>query len=145
MIIWSKNNAQFGMLGANYHQKHEPILFAIKGRTYNWYGENNEVTVWDIARASKNEFHSTQKPVELVERAIGNSSKVADSVLDLFCGGGATLIACQKTGRKCYGMELDLHYCDVIVSRWCDFTGKDDLLLNGKPFKWSEREIKKVA
>ena len=100
MIIWSKNNAQFGMLGANYHQKHEPILFAIKGRTYNWYGANNEVTVWDIARASKNEFHSTQKPVELVVRAIENSSLVGNTILDLFCGGGSTLMASQKTGRK---------------------------------------------
>ena len=145
MIIWSKNNAQFGMLGANYHQKHEPVLFAIKGRTYKWYGANNEVTVWDIARASKNEFHSTQKPVELVVRAIENSSLVGNTILDLFCGGGSTLMASQKTGRKCYGMELDPHYCDVIVTRWSEFTGKDDVLINGEPFKWSEREIRKVA
>jgi len=124
MIIWSKNNAQFGMLGANYHQKHEPILFACNGKRYNWYGKKNEVTVWEIARAHKNEYHSTQKPVELVARAILNSSKSEHLIMDLFCGGGSTLIACEKTNRKCYGMEIDPHYCDVIVTRWQEFTGK---------------------
>jgi DNA modification methylase len=123
MIIWSKNNAQFGMLGANYHQKHEPILFACNGKRYNWYGKKNEVTVWEIARAHKNEYHSTQKPVELVVRAILNSSKSEHLIMDLFCGGGSTLIACEKTNRKCYGMEIDPHYCDVIVKRWEEYTG----------------------
>jgi DNA modification methylase len=123
MIIWSKNNAQFGMLGANYHQKHEPIIFACNGKRYNWYGAKNEVTVWDIARAHKNEYHSTQKPVELVVRAISNSSKPKYLIMDLFCGGGSTLIACEKTNRKCYGMEIDPHYCDVIVKRWEEYTG----------------------
>ena len=124
MIIWSKNNAQFGMLGANYHQKHEPILFACNGKRYNWYGKKNEVTVWEIARAHKNEYHSTQKPVELVVRAILNSSKSEHLIMDLFCGGGSTLIACEKTNRKCYGMEIDPNYCDVIVKRWEEFSGK---------------------
>ena len=110
---------------AQYKYKHEPIYYMFKdGQTVNWYGAKNETTVWEISRASKNEYHSTQKPVELVVKAISNSSKQGSSVMDLCSGGGSTLIACEKTKRKCYGMEIDPHYCDVIVKRWEGFTGK---------------------
>tara|TARA_Y100000310_G_scaffold311413_1_gene357656 strand:- start:179 stop:1357 length:1179 start_codon:yes stop_codon:yes gene_type:complete len=121
-IIWVKNQPAFNM--AQYKYKHEPIYYMFKdGQTVNWYGAKNETTVWEISRAVKNEFHSTQKPVELVVKAISNSSKQGYSVMDLCSGGGSTLIACEKTGRKCYGMEIDPHYCDVIVKRWEQFTG----------------------
>lgn len=132
IIIWSKNNAQFGILGANYHQKHEPIIFGTYGKKYNWYGQNNEVTVWEIARASKNEFHPTQKPVALVARAIKNSSKEEDIVADLFGGSGSTLIACEQTNRICYMMELDPHYVDVIRKRYENFISNRKETANGK-------------
>lgn len=124
-LIWNKNMAQFGAIGAQYKQKHEPCLYTFKkGNAPFWDGPTNEVSVWDISRASKNEFHPTQKPVELSERAIGNSCPVSGSVLDLFGGSGSTLIGCEKTNRKCFMMELDPHYCDVIVARWEKYTGK---------------------
>lgn len=122
-IVWNKNKAQFGALSAQYKQKHEPCYYCYKkGKTVNWCGPKNEVTVWDVVRASVNEYHPTQKPVELAKRAIQNHK--ADSVLDLFGGSGSTLIACEQLNRKCYMMELDAGYCDVIVKRWEDFAGR---------------------
>lgn len=122
-IVWNKNQAQFGALSAQYKQKHEPCMYAHKkGHAPKWVGPTNEVTVWDVDRSSKNNFHPTQKPVELAQRAMTNHDP--NFVLDLFLGSGSTLIAAEKTGRKCYGMELDPKYCDVIVKRWEDFTGK---------------------
>ena len=123
-IIWAKNHAQF-MSNAKYKGKHEPCFYAHKkGKSAKWYGDNNEVTLWEYDRASKNEYHPTQKPVALSERANRNSSPKEGIVLDPFLGSGSTLIACEKTNRKCYGMEIDPHYCDVIVKRWEEYTGK---------------------
>lgn len=135
-LIWNKNVAQFGAIGAQYKSKHEPCLYCFKkGHAPYWAGPNNEVSVWDIKRCAKNEHHPTQKPVELAERALGNSSKAGDSILDLFGGSGSTLIACEKTGRINRSMELDPKYCDVIVQRWQEFTGQTATLeSNGKPF-----------
>jgi len=128
-IIWNKNLAQFGAIGAQYKPKHEPCIYAFKkGKAPYWAGPNNEITVWDIKRHSKNEFHPTQKPVELPERALQNNSKGGDTVLDLFGGSGSTLIAAEKIGRHARLMELDPKYCDVIIKRWQDFTGKEATL-----------------
>jgi DNA modification methylase len=124
-IIWNKNLAQFGALSAQYKDKYEPCTYAFKkGSKPKWFGPTNEVSVWDISRASKNEFHPTQKPVELAERALGNHTTQGMMLLDLFLGSGSALIACEKTGRRCFGMELDPHYCSVILARWEAFTGK---------------------
>ena len=129
-IIWNKNLAQFGAIGAQYKSKHEPCIYAFKkGKAPFWNGPNNEVTVWDVKRHSKNEFHPTQKPVELPVRALENSSKGGDIILDLFGGSGSTMIACEKQNRYARLMELDPKYCDVIVKRWEDFTGKKATLL----------------
>ena len=129
-LIWNKNVAQFGAIGAQYKSKHEPCLYCFKkGYAPYWAGPNNEVSVWDIKRCPKNEHHPTQKPVELAERAFGNSSKASDTVLDLFGGSGSTLIACEKQNRHARLMELDPKYCDVIVKRWEDFTGKKAILI----------------
>ena len=129
-IIWNKNLAQFGAIGAQYKPKHEPCIYAFKkGKAPFWNGPNNEVTVWDVKRHSKNEFHPTQKPVDLPVRALENSSKGGDIILDLFGGSGSTLIACEKQNRHARLMELDPKYCDVIVKRWEDFTGKKAVLL----------------
>ncbi len=128
-IIWVKNNAQF-VTSAHYKGKHEPCFYAHrKGKTAKWYGQNNEVTVWEVNRAHKNEYHPTQKPVELAERAIRNSSQATDTVLDLFGGSGSTMMACELTNRVCRTMELSPAYVDVIVKRWEDFTGKKAELL----------------
>ena len=135
-LIWNKNVAQFGAIGAQYKSKHEPCLYCFKkGYAPYWAGPTNEVSVWDIKRCPKNEHHPTQKPVELAERALGNSSKAGDSILDLFGGSGSTLIACEKTRRINRSMEIDPKYCDVIVQRWQEFTGQTATLEEtGKPF-----------
>lgn len=135
-IIWAKNHAQF-MSAAKYKGKHEPCFYAHKkGNSAKWYGENNEVTLWQYDRASKNEYHPTQKPVSLAERASKNSSPKAGIILDLFLGSGSTLIACEKTKRRCYGMELDPKYVDVIVQRYVDYTGNSKIKLNGESIEW---------
>ena len=122
LIIWKKNNSTFNM-GINYKQKHEPCLYwKPKNTTLKWSGGSKEDTVWEIKRESINNFHPTQKPVELSERAIGNHS--VGLVLDLFGGSGSTLIGCERLNRNARIMELEPKYCDVIVKRWEDFTGK---------------------
>lgn len=127
-IIWNKNLAQFGAIGAQYKSKHEPCIYAFKmGSSSRWDGPNNEVTVWDVKRENKNEHHPTQKPIELIVRATRNHD--VKSILDLFGGSGSTLIACEQLKRKCYMMELDPKYCDVIVNRWEKLTGKKAKLL----------------
>jgi DNA modification methylase len=121
-IVWNKNQAQYGALSAQYKQKHEPCYYCFKrGRTVNWCGPTNEVTVWDIDRAAVNDLHPTQKPIELSVRALLNHD--APTVLDLFAGSGSTVIAAEEAGRVCYALEIDPGYCDVIVDRWERHTG----------------------
>ncbi|NDD53270.1 site-specific DNA-methyltransferase [bacterium] len=134
-IIWNKNLAQFGAIGAQYKSKHEPCIYAFKkGCSPIWDGPNNEVTVWDVKREAKNEHHPTQKPVELCERAISNHNP--KTVLDLFGGSGSTMISCEKTNKSSFTMELDPIYCGVILDRWQKFTGKKAHREDGKP--WDE-------
>ena len=133
-IIWLKNSLVLGR--ADYHYKHEPILYGWKeGAGHTWYGDRSQTSVWEFNKPQKSELHPTMKPVELVERALDNSSKVGDVVLDLFGGSGTTLIAAEKTGRACRMMELDRHYSDVIVRRWQQYTGKRAVhAVTGEPF-----------
>ena len=127
LIIWHKINATYAAMNAQYKQRHEPCLYwKPKGSTLRWCGASTEATLWEMKRDATNNFHPTQKPVELAERAI-NNHKVA-TVLDLFGGSGSTLIACERTKRHCRMMELDPKYCDVIVKRWSDFTGREAIL-----------------
>ena len=126
-IIWNKNQAQFGALGAQYKTKHEPCYYLIKkGNPPKWVGPNNEVTVWDIDRHRSNEFHPTQKPVECMARPIRNHK--CQTVYDPFLGSGTTLIACENLKRKCYGVELNPGYVAVILQRWADATGREPKL-----------------
>ncbi len=122
-IVWVKDSMVIGR--QDYHWKHEPILYGWKdGAAHKWCSDRKQVTTWDFARPKRNDIHPTMKPIDLVEYAVTNNTNVGDYVLDLFLGSGSTLIACEKTGRKCYGMELDPHYCSVIIERWEQFTGK---------------------
>ena len=122
MIIWSKGGGGMGDLKKTFLSDYEIALV---------YNRNNEITgkrlgsVWEVDKDKGKEYkHPTQKPVELSETAIKNTSIKNSIILDLFLGSGSTLIACEKTNRVCYGMELDTNYCDVIIERWEQFTGQ---------------------
>ena len=129
VIQWYKVKSGLGAFMSQYIPNCEPCMYLHKeGCSPSWYGPTNEKTVWELKKESTNNYHPTQKPVELPERAITNSTKQGDSVLDLFGGSGSTLIACEKIGRLARVMELDPKYCDVIVKRWEDFTGKQAIL-----------------
>lgn len=122
-IIWAKNT--FTMGRSDYQRQYEPILYGWpEGGKHHWCGDRDQSDVWQIKKPHKNDLHPTMKPVELVERAIRNSSKPGDVVLDPFGGSGTTLIAAEKSGRTARLMELDPKYVDVIVRRWQDWTGK---------------------
>ena len=129
MIVWDKGSPA---LGQSYRSQHELIMFglvatvgvSITKSLGVEVGRITDTNVWTIKREPNQGMHSALKPQEVMIRAIKNSSDPASLVLDLFLGSGSTIIAAQQTGRKCYGMELDPKYCDVIVKRWEDFTGK---------------------
>ncbi len=126
-IIWAKNTFTLGR--ANYQRQYEPILYGWKdGSQHYWCGARDQGDVWFVDKPRVNDLHPTMKPVELVERAITNSSKSRDIVLDLFGGSGTTLIAAERTGRSARLMELDPKYVDVIVQRWQDYTGSKAVL-----------------
>ena len=122
-LIWNKSSIVMGR--QDYHWRHEPCLYGWKsGAAHNWYADRKQQTVLDFRRPQKSELHPTMKPVDLLSYQVQNSTKAGDLVLDSFLGSGSTMIACEKTGRKCYGVELDPKYCDVIVKRWEMFTKK---------------------
>lgn len=122
-IIWAKHTFTLGR--ADYQRQYEPILYGWpEGASRHWCGDRDQGDVWNIKKPARNDLHPTMKPVELMERSIRNSSRPGDIVLDCFGGSGSTLIAAEKSGRRCFAMELDPKYCDVIVRRWQDFTGQ---------------------
>ena len=122
-IIWAKNTFTLGR--ADYQRQYEPILYGWpEGAQRHWCGDRDQGDVWNIKKPQKNDLHPTMKPVELVERAIRNSSRPGNVVLDPFGGSGTTLIAAEKSGRMARLIELDPKYVDVIVRRWQDWTGK---------------------
>ena len=126
-LIWNKDNSAFGR--SDYHWKHEPCLYGWKeGAAHLWAADRKQTTVIECKRPSKSDLHPTMKPVELMEYQILNNTKGSDIVLDLFGGSGSTMIAAEKIGRKARLMELDPKYCDVILTRWEQFTGKQAVL-----------------
>jgi DNA modification methylase len=143
-VIWAKD--QFTLSRADLHPQHEPILYGFpRGGTHYWGGGRKQGTVWSLAKPRVNELHPTQKPIELIERALENSSRPGDTVADLCGGSGSTLIACERTARRCRLMELDPKYADVIVARWQSFTGNVAVLDgDGRSFAvvMAERERK---
>lgn len=124
VLMWHKNTATFSMGRLDYDYQHEPICYTWT-KKHKFYGKGKfHTSVWDIDKPRKCDLHPTMKPVELVANCIENNSIGGDIVLDVFGGSGTTMIACEQLGRKCYMMELDPHYCDVIIDRWEQFTGR---------------------
>lgn len=122
-LIWAKSTFSLGR--QDYQWKHEPCLYGWKdGASHRWFSDRKQTTVLEFEKPARNAEHPTMKPVPLMAYEIRNSSRVGDTVLDSFGGSGSTLMACEQTGRKCVTMELDSHYCDVILKRWEDYTGQ---------------------
>lgn len=121
VLIWVKNNHVLGR--SDYNYKHEPILYGWKGTGHKFYADH-DVSVWEHNKPHKSDLHPTMKPVELIEHALKNSSLQGEIILDPFGGSGSTLIACERTGRQCRMIELDTHYCSVIIKRWETLTNK---------------------
>ena len=121
-IIWKKDVFTLGR--GKYQNQYEPCWFGWNKNGNSFTSDRKLVNVWDVKRPKRSDLHPTMKPVELVEMALTHSSKLYDIVLDLFGGSGTTIIACEKLQRTAYVMELDPKYCDVIIKRWENFTGK---------------------
>ena len=123
-LIWVKNSLVMGR--QDYQWKHEPCLYGWKGgASHNWYSDRKQTTTLEFNRPTKSELHPTMKPLDLWGYQIKNSTKQGDIVFDSFAGSGSTIIACEQLGRKAYCIELDTHYCDVIIARWEKLTGQE--------------------
>jgi DNA modification methylase len=136
-IVWAKPRFVLGR--GDYHWQHEPCWYAVRdGATGHWQGARDQSTVWTIGHDGEEDaatVHGTQKPVECMRRPILNNSARGDAVFEPFCGSGSTLIASEKTGRVCLGIEIDPRYCDVVVGRWQKLTsGKAVLEADGRIF-----------
>jgi site-specific DNA-methyltransferase (adenine-specific) len=132
-LIWVKQTMVMGR--QDYHWKHEPCLYGWKeGAAHNWYTDRKQTTVLQFDRPSRNAEHPTMKPVELISYQIGNSSKFGDLVCDAFLGSGTTMVAAHQLKRKCYGMELDPKYCQVIIDRMMKLDDKLEVKINGNSY-----------
>jgi DNA modification methylase len=124
LLVWVKNNGA-GALFAQYKHWYEPCFYAHKkGQAPRWHGSTAERTVWEHDKPTVNDLHPTMKPLALIERSITNATELGHLVVDAFLGSGTTIIAAERTGRRCYGFDLDARYCDVILRRWEEFTGE---------------------
>ena len=122
-IIWAKNTFTLGR--ADYQRQYEPMLYGWReGSKHHWCGDRDQGDVWTFDKPTASPLHPTTKPVPLVQRAIENSSSNGDIVLDPFLGSGTSLIGCERSGRVCYGIEIEPSYVDVAVKRWESFTGE---------------------
>lgn len=138
--IWKKNALVLGR--SPYQWQHEPCLFGWKvGGKHQWYSDRKQTTIWEYDRPKSSKDHPTMKPVALMAYPIQNSCMSNCIVLDPFLGSGSTLIACEETGRICYGVELDEKFCDVIVKRYLEKTGAENsiyVLRDGKKILYSQ-------
>ncbi len=122
-LVWAKNSMVLGR--QDYQWRHEPCLYGWKpGAAHKWRSDRSQTTVMEFDKPTASKEHPTMKPVALFEYLMGNSSDRGDAVLDLFGGSGTTLIAAEELGRRAFLMELDPRYCDVIIRRWEELTGK---------------------
>jgi DNA modification methylase len=144
-IIWAKNTFAWGF--GRYKFQHEPQIYAqVAGQKDPWYGDKSQSTLWEEKKPAANRMHPTAKPVELIERALLNSSKTGDMVVDLFGGSGSTLIACEWRNRKSRLMEIDPKYADCIVRRYQEYAGKQAVLEgDGRTFNEVAQERLKEA
>ena len=144
-VIWAKHHFTLGR--ADYQRQYEPILYGWRhGGEHYWCGARDQADVWFIPRPLANRDHPTMKPVELVERAIQNSSQPRQLVLDPFAGSGSTLIACERLQRRARVVEIDPRYADVICERWQQFTGRQAVLeTNDCTFQQVRRQRQKKA
>ena len=120
-LIWVKNSLVLGR--QDYQWRHEPCLYGWKGTGHKWYNDRTQTTILEFDRPKRSEEHPTMKPIPLFAYLMNNSTKPGDLVLDPFAGSGTSLICAEQLGRRCYTMELDQHYCDVVIARWESFTG----------------------
>jgi DNA modification methylase len=124
LLVWVKNNGA-GALFAQYKHWYEPCFYAHKrGQAPRWHGPTNERTVWEHDKPLANELHPTMKPLPLIERSINNATEPGHLVIDPFLGSGTAIVAAERTGRICCGMDLEPRYCDVIIARWEAETGE---------------------
>jgi DNA modification methylase len=144
-IIWAKNTFAWGF--GRYKFQHEPLFYChVAGEKDSWYGDKSQSTLWHENKRAANRIHPTSKPVELIERALINSSKSGDVVADLFGGSGSTLIACERRNRQARLMEIDPKYADCIIRRWEQYTGKHATLEGAdKSFEETARERRSEA
>lgn len=122
--LWNKSSATFSLGRLDYDYKHEIIMYTWTKKHHNYRGGAFRTTVWDIDKPRKCDVHPTMKPVELVANCILDGSKEGDVILDVFGGSGTTIIAAEQMGRKACLVEIDPHYCDVILARWEKATRK---------------------
>lgn len=134
-LIWNKDSMVMGR--QDYHWQHEPCLYGWKdGASHLWASDRKQTTILNFERPKSSKEHPTMKPIALYAYQLQNNTKGQDIVLDLFCGSGTAVLACEQTNRKCYGMELDEKYCDVIVQRWVNFTKQTKIKRNGIDIEW---------
>lgn len=131
VLMWRKNAPTFSIGRLDYDYQHEPIFYTWTESHHNYRGGAFRSTIWDFPKPTKSRLHPTMKPVALVANAILDGTLEDMIVLDPFGGSGTTLIACEQTGRSCRMLEIDPHYCDVIIRRWEEFTGEKAVLLDG--------------
>jgi site-specific DNA-methyltransferase (adenine-specific) len=117
VIIWNKLNKGFGDIASRYHHTYEPFIYISKGSPTNWYGETNDIDVWITKGGYKNDFHPTQKPLDIISKMIKNSTKENDMVLDCFLGSGTTAVACKQLNRNYIGIEISEKYCEIARQR----------------------------
>lgn len=135
VLCWYKVKSGLGAFMAQYIPNFEPFIYAFKkGKSPQWFGPSDEKSVWELKKDSKNDYHPTQKPVELPTRAMKNSSKINDIIYDCFFGSGSTMVAAHQLKRKCYGMELDPKYCQVIIDRMLKLDPNIKIKRNGEEY-----------
>jgi DNA modification methylase len=144
-IIWAKNTFAWGF--GRYKFRHEPIFYChVSGQKDPWYGDKTQSTLWEENKPAANRIHPTAKPCELIERALLNSTKSGDIVVDLFAGSGSTMIACERRGRAARLMEIDEKYADCIIRRYEEYTGRKAVLEgDGRTFEEVAEERRREA
>ena len=130
VLIWCKNTATFSLGRLDYDYQHEPIFYTWTKSHHNYREGEFRTSIWKYDKPRKCDLHPTMKPVELVANCLKDCTRKGDLVIDVFGGSGTTIVAAEQLGRRCYMVELDPHYCDVIITRWETLTGKKAVKIN---------------